>query len=467
MTTLRQAMNATARTNNGALTNISSLNKNLDFFFLAGASRGKDITSTFAGALGEDKELAGRVALWMRDVRGGAGERKQFRNFFNYVVETDNVRALRLLRKMPELGRWDDVLEAFGTPLESDACLMISDALKADDGLCAKWMPRKGLKANRLRKFLELSPKGYRKLIVGLSKTVEQAMCANKWSEINYSHVPSVAAARYQKAFSKHDPEGYTEYRNKLTSGDKSVKINASAVYPHDVVKSVSNGDAKVAQAQWDSLPNYMEGVDERILPVVDVSGSMGYFARGYGAGGTTQPLDIALALGLYVSERNEGVFKDQFITFSATPELLQVKGSLKDRLTQMARSKWDMNTDLEAVFKLILQQAQKFDVEYNEMPTKILILSDMEFDICCEGSSDTTLFNNIKKQYEKSGYKMPQIVFWNLNGREGNSQVIIHDTGSALVSGFSPAIMTSVLGENITPEGVMLDTVMKDKYNY
>jgi hypothetical protein len=477
MTTLFEAVNASAVTSNGAVTNSSSLNKNVDLFFLAGASRGKDITSTFAGALVEDSEVAIRVLEWARDARGGAGERETFRKLFGYVIRSEPKLAERLLVKVPELGRWDDVLMTFGTVLERDALRMIAFALNdVQDGLCAKWMPRQGEQANKIRSYMKLTPKAYRKLLVGLSNTVEQKMCAQDWTGIVYPHVPSVAAGRYQKAFLKHDPAGYAKYKEKLESGE--AKINASVAYPYDVIRSLRNGDKAVANAQWKALPNYLEGSDENILPVVDVSGSM----SGVAVSGSVTALDVAVSLGLYTSERMGGVFKDQFVTFSGSPQMVKLSGTLEQRFNQMERSDWGMNTDLGAVFKLILSAAIKGKVPQKEMPTKVLILSDMEFDQCITsggtgksgrystggGPVSVSAMEFIEKEYQAAGYKVPQVVFWNLNGRAGNSPVTYNKAGAALVSGFSPSIVKSVLGgEEMTPISIMLKTVMVQRYDF
>ena len=477
MTTLFEAVNATAVTANGAVTNASSLNKNVDLFFLAGASRGKDITPTFVGAMVEDSEVAIRVLEWARDARGGAGERETFRKLFAYVLKTEPALATRLLAKVPELGRWDDLFVVFGSPLEREALRLIAAGLKdaATQGLCAKWLPRQGAEANKIRSYLKLTPKEYRKLLVGLSNTVEQKMCAREWDGIVYPHVPSVAAGRYQKAFLKHDPKGYADYKAKLVTGE--AKINASVSYPYDVIRSLTHGDREVAIAQWKALPNYLEGSDENIMPVVDVSGSMGSVASG-----SVTALDVAISLGLYVSERMGGVFKDQFITFSGAPAMLHLKGDLGQRYDQMARSDWGMNTDLGAVFKLILNAAVKSKVDQKDMPTKILILSDMEFDSCVTVNSKSTsgrfssggsavsvsAMEFIEAEYAAAGYKIPQVVFWNLNARAGNSPVTYNKTGTALVSGFSPSIVKSVLGgEEMTPISIMLKTVMVQRYDF
>lgn len=470
MTTLFEAVNASGTTTNGAVTNVSSLNKNVDLFFLAGASRNKDITPTFAAALAEDSEVAIRVLQWARDARGGAGERETFRKLFGYLVRVEPALASKVLAKVPELGRWDDILIAVGTALESSALSMVKDALTThNNGLCAKWMPRQGAVASKIRAFMGLTPKQYRKLVVGLSSTVEQKMCAREWDKIVYDHVPSVAAARYQKAFTKRDTARYTEYKNRLVSGE--AKINASAVFPYDVIRGMRNGNAEVANEQWKALPDYLEGSTDNIMPLVDVSGSMDSVK----VAGSVTALDVAISLGLYVSERSNGIFKDQFITFSSTPEMLKVKGTLRQRYDQMERSNWQGSTNLQAAFKLILNAAVVHKIPKEQMPTKLVIFSDMEFNSCVSAGTNgmyragvsVSAMNMIRSEFEAAGYELPQVVFWNLNGRSGNSPVTYNESGTALVSGFSPSIVKSVLGaDDMTPIGIMLKTVMITRYD-
>ena len=368
-----------------------------------------------------------------------------------------------------EYGRWDDVLTLVGTQNCWDSALdLVKTALENEDGLCAKWMPRKGAKANIIRRYLRVSPKSYRKLLVGLTNVVETKMCAKDWLSIEYSKLPSLASSRYQKAFMNNDEERYEEYKRALVDGKTT--INAGAVYPYDITKSIKYGGEKdVAQAQWDSLPNYMEGISERVLPVVDVSGSMGNSA---GNNGNVTCMDVSTSLGLYISERNEGVFKNAFITFSSKPQLQLLEGSLANRLHELQRADWGMNTDLQATFKLILDQAVKNNVPVSEMPTKVLILSDMEFDSAISGDYDRvsewnpTAQEMIKGMYEEAGYKMPGIVYWNIQSRQDKVPTSFDEMGTALVSGFSPSIMKSILScQDMTPYNMMMETIGSARY--
>jgi hypothetical protein len=264
---------------------------------------------------------------------------------------------------------------------------------------------------------------------------------------------------RYSKAFPKHDSLGFGQYILTLKNGE--TKVNASAVYPYDVVKTLNLGNRELAIEQWKALPNFMEGCTERILPVVDVSGSMGCSV---GGNANVTCMDVAISLGLYISERNEGEFKDSFITFSEKPQLQKLSGDLYNRYTQLSRSDWGMSTNLESVFKLILGQAKKHNVSQDKMPTKILILSDMEFNRAT--NLPLTAMQMIRREYEQHGYTLPSIVYWNIQSRNKNFPVRFDEKGTALISGLSPAIMKSVLVGNIdSPEHIMNITIDSDRY--
>jgi hypothetical protein len=447
------------RTINGMKTFDSSKNALVDLFFSIGASRGKDLSSDYARALVEDETLALRLLMWARDVRGGAGEREVVRKILINLEKTQPVVLARLLPHLAEFGRWDDLLIFENNDLiKQQAFGLIKQALDTGNGLCAKWMPRKGEKSAELRKTLAMTPKVYRKTLVNLTKVVEQQMCSNKWTDINYSHVPSVAAARYQKAFKRHDPTGYEVYKSKLVTGE--AKINASAVYPYDVIKSRKfGGDDTVIQAQWDALPNYVG--DQLILPMVDVSGSM---SCEVGGNKNLTCMDISVSLGLYLADKNTGPFKNMFLTFSEDAKIELLKGNLIEKLDQLEQANWGMNTNLHAAFDNVLKYAVKGKVDAKDMPRYILILSDMEFDQC--SAYDDSAMQMIQRKYETAGYVVPNIIFWNLNARKSNIPVKYNDNGVALISGFSPSIMSSILkAEAITPIDVMLQTINSPRY--
>lgn len=473
MNTFKDAVdNQIERTENGMKARKSAASSLVDLFFKIGASRGQDIIPSFVAALVEDEDVAVRIALWARDIRGGSGERKLFRDVLNYLEVHNPELALRVIKKVPEVGRFDDLLVFQTETLRNAAFDMIQNALSQKDGLCAKWMPRKGDIAVKLREYLGMTPKQYRKTLVNLTKVVETQMCSNDWDNINFSHVPSVASSRYKKAFNRHTTK-YAEYVAALVKGDNpEVKVNAGAVYPYDILKglngyyydriSYNTTELNHIIKQWEALPN-CDG-DAKILPMVDVSGSMTCSAGGKGS---VSCLDVAVSLGLYISEKNTGDFKDLFLTFSGTPELLHLKGNIVDRSMQMVKSNWAMNTNLHSAMNKILSVAKKGNVSQEDMPEMLLILSDMQADMCL--MYDDSSMEMIERKFQTAGYKIPNIVFWNINARD-NVPVKYNKNRVALVSGFSPAIMKAVLSsdtEQFTPQAIMLKAVMNERYSF
>lgn len=451
-----------ARTENNMKALKSTTDACVDLFFHIGASRGKDITPLFSKAFAGSPEHAVRIALWARDVRGGAGERQLFRDILLFLEKNEPQILLHtnFLSRVPELGRWDDLLVLQTPQVRKVVNKLISDALVHKNGLCAKWMPRKGARAALLRSELGWTPKFYRKTLVNLTTVVETAMCSKDWTSINFEHVPSLAMARYAKAFGRNALEHYLAYKQKLQTGE--AKINAAAVYPYNVIQTLRAGDAVIADEMWKALPNYMD--DQNVLPVVDVSGSMTCPA---GGNPNVTCLDVSVSLGLYCADKNKGAFKDTFVTFSGSPELLHLKGKLSTKLSQMEHSNWEMNTNLHAAMQLILGHALVNKVPQKDMPTALLIMSDMQFDQCT--TFDDSAYEMISRKFEDAGYQMPAIVFWNLNSHS-NVPVDFKKKGVALVSGFSPAIMKSVLAadfDKMTPESIMLQTIMNDRYSF
>jgi hypothetical protein len=448
----------TVRTDNGMKTLESSMSDLVDLFFAIGASRGKDLSTQFARALAQDETLALRMLAWARDVRGGAGEREVVRKILLNLEKTNPKALARILPHLAEFGRWDDLLIFTSKAVKAKAFTLIGDALRERNGLAAKWMPRQGPLAAEIRTFFGMSPKFYRKSLVTLSKTVEQNMCAQDWTGIEYGHVPSVAAARYQKAFKKHDEAGYNAYKAKLVTGE--AKVNAAAVYPYDVIKSHKfGGDATVIQAQWDALPNYIG--DELVLPMCDVSGSM---SCPVGGNANLTCMDVCVSLGLYLADKNTGPFKDMFLTFSAKSKIEILKGDLLSKLAQLQRANWDMNTNLNSAFEEVLRVAKAGKVDAIDMPKYVLIMSDMQFDQCAR--HDDSAMQMIERKYSEAGYTVPNIVFWNLNAKAGQAPVKFDKKGTALVSGFSPAILKSILAaEELDPTSVMMATLDSPRY--
>jgi hypothetical protein len=477
MSTFVEAVKSqSARTENGMKARKSTSDACVDLFFKIGAMRGKDVTKEFVAAYVEDKDIALRIAQHARDARGGAGERKIFRDILVHLEKHDPASAKALLAKVPEIGRWDDIFVFKSKELKEAAYTMLGDALREKNGLAAKWTPRQGPIAAEVRKFFGMSPKFYRKSLVEMTKVVETQMCAKEWDAINFSHVPSVAAARYKKAFNRNTP-AYAAYVAELVKDPKDrtvdVKVNAGAVFPYDVLKgsinqyiskNYSKTELDLLTKQWEALPNFVG--DANVLALVDVSGSMSTPAGGYGSASKVTCMDVAISLGLYVADKNKGKFKDTFLTFSSKPELLHLKGNIVEKINQMSRSNWDMSTNLHAALEKILSVAKDGNVPQEEMPSTLLIMSDMQFNQCIK--FDDSAMQMIKRKYKDAGYEMPQVVFWNLNAKD-NVPVKADTSGVALVSGFSPSILKAVLAADtaeFTPHGIMMKALMVPRYD-
>ena len=452
-----------ARTANGAITNSTSLNKCLDFFSIAGNPR--ENIESFEAAFGEDPQLAMRILFWSRDCRGGAGARKNFITVMRKLQEERPVVFSKVFKFIPEFGYWKDVYHLIPT---SEVVEFVANTLLNDNdhSLCAKYCPRKGEWFYYLRKRFNMSLSEFRHFIVSKTQVVENFMCANKWNSIKYEEVPSVAGLRYKNTFIKHDNERYNQYIQNVL--DNKIKINSSVLYPNDIYhnyKYQSNGaiSADAIKAMWNNLPNFMEGCNERLLPICDVSGSM-----------TGTPMNISVSLGCYISERNVGPFKDAFITFSEKPKMQYLNGNIIERFRQLETADWGMSTNLQAVFDLILNRAQETNMAQELMPTKLLIISDMQFDMAVGAAnywyghtSEPTNFEAIKAKYAAAGYEMPSIIFWNVNGDAGNVPVTMRDQNVGLVSGYSPSILKSVLQAKVlSPVELMLNTVNTERYS-
>jgi hypothetical protein len=443
-------------TANGAVTHSTSLSACLDLFFIAGASRRmleSDIIMMFERARAENKNLAYKILFWARDARGGAGEKRFFQLIMEHISKQYAYDYDQLAIYIPEFGYWKDVFK-IERPTDNNLNWMKTQLEEsANANLLAKWFPRKGKWFVAMHQYLKMTPKEFRKKLVSMTKVVETQMCANEWSEINYSQVPSIAMNNYRNSFLRHDDVRYAEFITDVQEG--KAKINASVLFPHQLYQAINNGQwSDAVEAQWNALPDYMADSTERIIPVCDVSGSM-----------EGLPMDVSVSLGIYISERNNSIFKDAFLTFSERPQMNYLKGSLSERMRQLSNADWGMSTNLEATFDLILNSAVRESLPEDEMPTKLLIISDMEFNEATYHSG--TNLDSIRQKYSNAGYKMPEIVFWNVNGRVGNVPASMDESGIGLVSGFSPSILKSVLkGEIYSPQQLMLDTVDSARYS-
>ena len=475
-------------TANGAVTNSTSHNYNVDLFFLAGACRNEteqNIINLLVKSYAYNKEKTLKIIFWAGDIRQGAGERRFFKLALSWLSKNHPEDIQNNLIWIPEFSRWDVI---FDLAMENEILFSfilanLMDTGSKGHGLLCKWLPRKvyatdkkkkvtklgntettlvkrskrllhGGIAGKIMQYTKWTPKQYRQILVAGTKVVEQQMCAKKWNEIEYSKVPSVAMNKYNKAWYRNDEQRFTKYIEDVKSGKS--KINAAAIFPHDIIKHGLDtyrwGERlNAAQiAQWNALPNYLGDKPNSMIPVCDVSGSM-----------TGLPMEISIALGLYISERNVGPFKDAFFTFSSRPQLQYLHGDINDRIHQLENADWGGNTNLVSVFQIMLQKALDNHLDPELMPRTILVISDMEFDDCAH----LTNYETIQQAYKVSGYECPQVAFWNVNGRIKNVPITVNDKGVALISGASPSIIKAVLTDNLNPVEVMNSVIESERY--
>lgn len=458
------------KTRNGAATHASSGSACLDLFALIGSARSVQgqLLHLFDRAYREDVALALRILLWARDCRQGLGERTSFRHLLHWLERKHpaTARALIASGKVPEVGRWDDLLGVATPELRSLVASHIGLALAGGqegppNRLAAKWMPRRGPVAAWLCKALRVREADWRKTLAQVSDTVEQRLARRRYQDIKYCTVPSVAAARYQRLFAAQDSGRYQSFLAEVAAGRQA--MHAGVVFPHTVVRAAQHND-EAATLQWAALPRPAEG---SMLVMADVSDSM---RRRIGGSGDTQAIDVCIALGLLLAESAPEPFRNQVLTFDTLPRWHAVTGrTLGERATDLAQAAWGGSTDIQKAFGCIMDKAvaaRAAGIKF-EMPRTLVILSDMEFNIA--DHKGLTNHAAAARQFAAAGLPMPQLVFWNLAGRAGNVPVRATEQGTVLVSGYSPKIADLVLAGDtalLTPLALMQHAVMGPRYD-
>lgn len=466
------------RTENGAVALNTTGDKLLDFYATVGSLRNSDelrVQSLFEEAYKEDVLLATKTAFYGRDVRGGCGERKTFRTLIKYMAEYHPECLKPNLDLIGVYGRYDDLYSLIGTPLEDDMWSAMKkqfeedlENLHADKAvsLLAKWIKTADASSKETRKLgiLTAQKLGYpvynfKRMVRALRRkigVIESLMSAGRWDEIEYSAVPSRAMMIYRNAFKRHDETRFTKFIDKAVTGEE--KINSSTLYPYDLVEKIFSfyggiKEDKTVEAQWRQLPNYVEEGTNAIV-VADTSGSM------HG-----RPLCSSIGLAIYFAERNKGAYHDMWISFSANPHIHMLKGAtLAQKISNLDMRDWMNNTDLKAVFDLILDVAIENDVPKNEMPKSIIVVSDMEIDYC--GNREWTFYDKMAHKFKKHGYEIPNIVFWNVNSRNDVFHADSKRKGVQLVSGQSASTFKNLLScVGMTPVEAMLKVLNSDRY--
>lgn len=478
-------------TENGAVTNESTGSECLDLFATIGALRQSsedEILLRFTRAYTENPDIAMKLLFFARDIRGGLGERKVFRVIMNWLAVNEPETVKKNIEYVAEYGRYDDLLTLFDTECESAMLRYIKKQLlndvetmkeKQEVSLLAKWLPSVNAsnkttvaRAKRIAKALSMNDVSYRKMLSelrGYIHIIENNLREKDYT-FDYEKQSSRAMFKYRQAFMRNDAERYQDFLSKVQSG--AAKLHADNVAPYELVepfltsgwysgdksfmRTITKEEKAALNATWESLPDF--GGVENAIAVVDTSGSMYCMAN-------PLPAAVALSLGLYFAERNKGVFKNHFIEFSEKPRLIEIKGkTFADRLRYIASFNEIANTNLEAVFDLILNAAVKNQVTQEELPAKIIIISDMEFDCCIENASLSN-FQNAKMKFECVGYKLPEVVFWNAASRNRLQPVTKNEQGVVLVSGVTPRIFSMIADGNLSPYTFMLEVLESERY--
>ena len=470
--------NNTTTTANGAKALMSSSCSLVDLFGVISSSRNNlNISDTFQLAYSKDPESAIRILFNSRDIRGGQGERSVFRFLLRYLANFEPKLVAKLVPFVPEYGRWDDLWELLGTEVKDSvvnfACAQLQKDLESDTpSLLAKWMPSCNAsskvtksQSKHFMKYLGMKEKQYRLMLSDLRSkidVVEKKICAKNFNQINYNNLPSRAALCHKGTFLKHDNQRYREYMMSLCKLESNV--NASTLYPYDIVNQIMSNSSEdsfdnLYEAMWNNLPDYFQGKTFNGLVVADTSGSM-YTNKNL-------PISVSISLAMYISQNNNNGWKDKFITFSETPTMQTVIGNtIAEKVKNLKDAEWGFNTDLMSVFTLILEVAEANKIDPKDMPESLFIISDMQFDIACS-SNKRTNFQQIEKKYAQSGYKRPKLIFWNVEASGGTMPVKYDEDGTCLISGCSPSVLKSILGqEEFNPVSIMNETILNERYD-
>ena len=494
-TLLKELKNETNKTytENGAAALKSTGNAVYDLFATGAAYRTRsdsDVLYLFTKAWNENPELALKCLFYLRDIRGGQGERRFFRVCMRWLAKKEPKVYLKNLGNISEYGRWDDMIYTMDASTETwtAAAALIKHQLALDcqsktPSLLAKWMPSQNASsaatkemACRLAHELKLTSRQYRKMLSGLRAKInvlERLMSANKWNEIEFDKIPSKAGLIYKNAFARRDiiAKKYEHFAK-----DKDTKVKAAALYPYEVVakacpqysyyggfQNISETDRAMINKYWENLPDYLNSAEANILCVIDTSGSMTLKYDG-----SVKPIDVAISLGLYCAERNHGAFANHYISFASRPQLIETSGyDFVDKVQRIYKTNLVDNTNLEAVFDLLLSKVSSGRAKAEDLPSTIVVISDMQIDSAtrCGWRENTaaTEMEKIKAKWARMGVRCPKIVYWNVSAR-GDANIIDKGPDVSFVSGFSPVIFKSVLTGK-TGRDLMLEVLRGKRY--
>lgn len=443
----------------------TTYDSNLDVFtMMSRYDSNENIIKLFENALNENKNLALANLLYILDIRNGKGERKLFKTIFQNLCINHPQSALKVLPHISSLGRYDYILVGLDTPINDEVISLIKKQLNKDlestnPSLLAKWLPShkthnvKNKTAKKIIKSLNLKEKEYRKILSSLRKKiniVEKNLTEKNYENIDFSKVPTKAMLKYTKAYTKRMNKQYLEYKNKVVKGES--KINTEGLFSYEIIKNLlwnQNVDEDLYNLMWNNQKDVLKGCNTNVLVMADTSGSMTYYDG--------IPFATSVGLALYTAQRNKGIFKNHFLTFSSKPYLCEVKGNT---IIEKVRNIpcYIENTDIDKAFELILKIAKENNLKQEELPSHLLIIFDMEFD-CGVYSKNGTNLNGWKEAFNEEGYKLPIIIFWNVAGKINGLPATKFENDIAMISGFSTNLLDNLLAlENYTPNNIMFE---------
>lgn len=418
------------------------------FSNLSSMRNDKNIEHEFEKAYAEDKKLAVRLMFYARNVRpnkgnntAGLGERSVAKSMYKWMAVNHPKEMIPLVGEgyIEYFGRWDDFYVFEGTPVEDDAFAYMKEAFikdyeavskynenkdmhKPEITMVGKWLKScnsKNVETKRLgqltAKKFGLSEKKYRAMTKALREyldVVEKKMSSKRFEDIKFSAVPSRAHYVYRDAFIRNAGSRYAEYISNVNAGKE--KINTKCITPGDIVKKYYTGDkcSDTLDIMWENLEDFVDS-DKNVLVMADTSGSM------YG-----EPLYNSIGLAMYFAGRNKGVMRGKFMTFSERPQFVQlnVDDSIRNQISSFRCI--NENTNIARAFEELLSMGVRNNIPAEEMPVSIVIISDGQFDSVthscdCVNRGATwnkDFFETISEMYEKAGYEVPNIVFWNMS---------------------------------------------------
>ena len=494
---VKEATNVT-RTENGAITRNTTMSALLDLFGTGAAYRTRsesDCIVLFQKAFDENPIYALKCLFYLRDARGGQGERRFFRVVTKWLADNKTAVMKRNLKYVPEFGRWDDLYAFIGTALEKDVFDLMGEQFILDlqcktPSLLAKWLKSENTSsaqsralATKTRKAFGLTPREYRKSLSVLRARInvlERLMSAGQWDKIEFDKIPSKAGLVYRNAFARHDVERMRADKNAVAykdfMQDKNTKVNAKALYPYEVVAKATNYsgmnygwnrsencdpvERAAINKYWDNLEDYFNGASLDALCMIDTSGSM------WGSDASA-PINVAISIGLYAAERARGPFHGHYISFSSRPQLIETYGfDFVDKVERIYSTNLCENTNIEAAFDMLLDTAIKSHCRQSDLPKTIIVVSDMQFDRQRDyyGNSNATLMENIAYKWQRAGYQMPNLVYWCVQARGNNVIPMQAKDGITFVSGFSPVLFEQIM-KGKTGYDLMMDKLNSERY--